>query len=449
MKQLKIEVLNILSQLKGSGKFASIDTENFIIPGLTIDGVGEISFPLNEKQAKNIIQVAHKAPFGMGSSTIIDEYVRKTWEIDSDKFNIANPAWNKLLDKITKKIKEDLGLEEYQIETNIYKLLLYEEGGFFLPHKDTEKEKDMFGSLIIGLPSKHKGGELVIEFGNEKEIASFENDFGINYAAFYADCDHEIKPLISGYRICLVYNLIQKKTTQKINPPYIDQYAEKIAQILVDEEHKKVLKPYIILLSHQYTPENFSKENLKLDDRSKVETLILAAEKAGFYAKMCLVTSYLEGTPKENNYDYGYRSRYDNDDNDVDDDDAEMGEVYDSSLAIEHWGGDKYPEFKNVEFEEEDLITSLKLNDDEPIIKESTGYMGNYGPDLMHWYHYGAVMIWSPSTNAELFLDEKSSVQLDWIYYFSTIDEMNPEELKAVQSVIKFDLKVRNKLDFF
>ena len=67
MKNLKTEVLTILSQLKGSGKFASIGTENFIIPGLTIEGVGDISFPLNKNQAKKIIQVANKAPFGMGS----------------------------------------------------------------------------------------------------------------------------------------------------------------------------------------------------------------------------------------------------------------------------------------------------------------------------------------------------------------------------------------------
>jgi hypothetical protein len=445
MKNLKTEVLTILSQLKGSGKFASIGTENFIIPGLTIEGVGDISFPLNENQAKKIIQVANKAPFGMGSSTIIDENIRKTWEIDSNKFNITNPAWEELLDKITEKIKADLGLEKYQIEANRYKLLLYEEGDFFLPHKDTEKEKDMFGSLIIGLPSKHKGGELIIEFGNEKEIANFENDFCVNYAAFYADCDHEIKPLISGYRICLAYNLIQKKKTQKINPPSLYLSAEKLAKILVEHEQKKELKPYIILLSHQYTPENFSKENLKLDDRSKVETLILAAEKAGFYSKMCLVTSYLEGTPEFEHYDYRYRSRNDDDDEDErdedDDDDAEMGEVHEETLSIEHWVEDKFPKFNNIEFEEEDLITSFQLNEDEPIIKESTGYMGNYGPDLMHWYHYGAVMIWSPSTNAKLIQDENISVQLDWINYFSTINEINQEELEAVQSIIKLDLK--------
>jgi hypothetical protein len=42
--------------------------------------------------------------------------------------------------------------------------LIYKEGDFFLPHKDSEKAKGMFGSLVIGLPAKHKSGELVINF---------------------------------------------------------------------------------------------------------------------------------------------------------------------------------------------------------------------------------------------------------------------------------------------
>jgi len=35
-------------------------------------------------------------------------------------------------------------------------------GGFFLAHRDTEKAAGMFGTLIVGLPSAHRGGELVI-----------------------------------------------------------------------------------------------------------------------------------------------------------------------------------------------------------------------------------------------------------------------------------------------
>jgi hypothetical protein len=62
------------------------------------------------------------------------------------------------LNKAISNIKTDLGLEDYTIATHLYKLLIYEEGDFFLPHKDSEKEKGMFGTLVIGLPSQYTGG---------------------------------------------------------------------------------------------------------------------------------------------------------------------------------------------------------------------------------------------------------------------------------------------------
>jgi hypothetical protein len=43
-----------------------------------------------------------------------------------------------------------------------YKLVLYEDGGFFKPHKDSEKEPGMFASLVVQLPCRHSSGALVV-----------------------------------------------------------------------------------------------------------------------------------------------------------------------------------------------------------------------------------------------------------------------------------------------
>ncbi|MCC6288466.1 MAG: hypothetical protein IT249_11325 [Chitinophagaceae bacterium] len=64
MQQLKKDMLARLQQLKGSGKFASIQTAGFLFPGLEVAGVGEIAYPVNKPQAMALIQAAHKAPFG-------------------------------------------------------------------------------------------------------------------------------------------------------------------------------------------------------------------------------------------------------------------------------------------------------------------------------------------------------------------------------------------------
>ena len=432
MNNIKEKILNCLMDVKGSGKFVTADTLPFLFPGLQIDGIGELSYPINEVQAKALISMAHKAPFGKGSQTVLDNNVRSAWEIDADKLTFHGKQWTTFLDKILGHIKPELGIEDYTISAHLYKMLIYEKGDFFLQHKDSEKEKGMFGTLTIVLPCRHTGGELVVSFDNKDEVVDFakgSNDYKIGYAAFYADCDHEIKPVTAGYRVCLVYNLVQEKAGEKIEPATVDKYAVQLANILKEQQQAADSKPYIVLLGHQYTPENFSEQSLKLNDRYKANILFNAARKLGFYAKMCLVTSYLMGMPE----------------NDDEDEDAAMQEVFDESLDIEHWAESEVPALNALSFEEEDLITSFALQDDEPIVKEATGYMGNYGPDLMHWYHYAAIVIWTPATNAQLLPLQNAASQLQWIDYFNkNYVEITVDETRAIELILSTGLNNGN-----
>jgi len=267
-----------------------------LFPGLEVKGVGEIAYPINETQAKALIQVAQKAPFIKGSETFVDSAVRSTIKINARQLAFHGNRWSAFLNKIISNIKPDLGLENYSISAHLYKMLIYEKVDFFLPHKDSKKEKGMFGTLVISLPCKHTGGKLVVSFEGVHEVADFAKDSGdykISYAAFYAEGDHKIKPLTSGYTICLLYNLVQQKSGKNIQLTSVDNYVTQLAEIFTNEQLSGNIKPHIVLLGHQYTPENFYVEGLKLNDRPKAEALLRAAQKAGCYAKMCLVTSYL------------------------------------------------------------------------------------------------------------------------------------------------------------
>lgn len=447
MATFKTKILRVLNEIKGSGSFVSHHEAAFEFPGLEVDGMGEISYPVNEVQAKSLINKAHRAPFGKGTKTILDDKVRRGWEIDASDLTFTAKGWDGFLDKVLDQVKPDLGIEDYTISVSLYKMLIYEEDDFFLPHKDTEKEKGMFGTLLIALPSKHSGGELMVRFdGKEKRVdfSGAASHFKMPYAAFYADCEHEVKPVTSGYRICLVYNLIQQETKKKVTIEPLGTHVNKFVGILHQDKYDPEQPTRIILLGHQYTPDNFSIQSLKLNDRPKAEALLRAAKKADYYAKMALVTSYLTGSPANDGY-YGYYEDYDQ----VDDDD-EMGEVHDESLSIEHWMDDGLPPL-DVSFEEDDLIVSFHLNDDEPIIKESTGYMGNWGPDLMHWYHYGAVILWPKKNHAALLLQQDTTTKLAWIeYYNSQTDELTDVEVSAMESLLSSDFNAneRKKSDY-
>ena len=236
------QVLTVLEEIKGAGTFVSSGAQPFLIPGLGVRGIGEIGFPISVTQIKALIKIAHQAPFGKGSKTVLDKTVRSAWEVDAGQIKFANKEWGKFVEGIVRQIKPSLGLEEYSVSANLYKLLLYQKGDFFLPHKDSEKEQGMFGTLIIGLPSNHTGGELVVRFDGCEETIDFSDPisrYHIPFAAFYADCEHEIRPITSGYRVCLVYNLVQNKGNSKIQLQRLGDQVKKLTAIMKasEEDH--------------------------------------------------------------------------------------------------------------------------------------------------------------------------------------------------------------------
>ena len=416
----KEKVLKVLREIKGSGSFVSTGTKSFIFPGMEIMGVGEIGFPVSEIESKEIIKVAHKAPFGKGSETVINLEVRSGWEIDANKITFINNEWGKFIDEIIEQIKPELGIQEYHVTANLYKLLIYEKGDFFLTHKDSEKEMGMFGTLIIGLPTKHTGGELIVKFDGRAETIDFSEpsrQYQIPYAAFYADCDHEIKPVTSGYRICLTYNLVQNKSEKQIQLHKLDGYAHQLAEILKESENDQII-PKIVLLGHQYTPSNYTIDSLKLNDRPKAEALILASEKAGYYVKLGLVTSYVMGQLLG---DGGYRNYRKGRYNDYEEltEDGEMGEVYDEYVSVENWMDYGVPALGDIKFEAEDIISANGLNVGEPIEKHAEGYTGNAGMEMTYWYHYGAVFLWPKKYQFDLLNNISPAYKIAWIAYYN------------------------------
>ncbi len=426
MEEFKEQLLDVLAQIKGSGTFVSSGIQPFIFPGMELQDVGQISFPVNTEQVKKMIKQARKASFGKGSETVLDLTVRSAWEIDAAQIAFTNKSWDKFIEKVVKKIKPSLGVEDRSVSANLYKLLIYEKGDFFLPHKDSEKEPGIFGTLIIGLPSRHEGGELLVSFNGTTHAIDFSqpaNEYQLSFAAFYADCEHEIKPIRSGYRVCLVYNLVQKEGAERIELHQVENIADRLATIFTTAEEDRNI-PKIVLLGHQYTPSNFTMEALKLNDRPKAEVLLLAAERASFYAKLGLITCYKIGELIEDNNSRKYRPRRRRwDDDDFNDDQSiengAMGEVFDERMEVEHWMAEGVPPLRDLQFEEEDLISVSKLNQDEPLEKNATEYTGNAGMEMEYWYHYGAVFLWPRKYHYDMLIDLPTSNKLEWIAYYN------------------------------
>ena len=117
-----------------------------------------LSFPVPASQVKAVIKRAHRAAYGRGELTIVDTSVRNTWQIGPADVRIGGKAWEKTFRQIMSTVVAGLGCSGMNVSATLYKLLVYETGGLFRPHRDTEKADGMFGTLVVVLPSAHDGG---------------------------------------------------------------------------------------------------------------------------------------------------------------------------------------------------------------------------------------------------------------------------------------------------
>lgn len=139
-KDLKHHLLQCISNIHSAGTFATFGViENFVNPGVSIDPIGIVRLPLSEDDAHALIQASHQAPFGKGTETLVDESVRKTWEIHASKIRFLNKGgWDSCLDRIVGKVAKELGIAggSQNIRAEFYKMLIYGKGGMFKAHKE-------------------------------------------------------------------------------------------------------------------------------------------------------------------------------------------------------------------------------------------------------------------------------------------------------------------------
>jgi hypothetical protein len=394
------------------------------LPGLDVAGVGQIALPLEKRQAAALKKRARQAPYGKGTRTLVDPGVRRVWEIDSDAVVLSNPQWCDVVKQAVEAAQSELGLEKQKLEAHLYKLLLYEPGSFFLAHRDGEKLDRMVATLVIALPSAHEGGELVVRHEGQEETVDYspQSRFQTQFAAFYTDCEHEIRPVTSGFRLALVYNLTLAKSKRTITAPSSREHIAAAAGLLrrwsgqieatAASSDDSTPSKLAVILDHRYSQAGLTRDALKGVDRARADVLFAAAREAGCDASLALVT-YQESGSAEPSDDYGYGysrgRRYGRYSNEYDEDydgsgEHQMGELFDSSLTAEHFSdAEGNPlAFGQIPLNEDEIVSEQPLNAGEPDQEDFEGYTGNAGMTLERWYHRAAVLLWPSATRFDV-----------------------------------------------
>jgi len=114
-----------------------------------------------------LVKMATPAPFGKGNATVFDTDVRKALEIPVSGFpDGLFPKQNAPFKNIEEAIDQQMKPDGVKWSYKLYEMHIYEEGGFFLPHKDTLHADNHVATFVVGLPGiEYKGGELVVRHG--------------------------------------------------------------------------------------------------------------------------------------------------------------------------------------------------------------------------------------------------------------------------------------------
>ena len=241
LNDLKKEIYSLLSLFpENCGDFATgsvlSDLELHCFPHIEIQDYGILPLPINKLVFDSIKPICLQSPYGLGEETLVDVAVRNSFQLDPQQFVIKNKEFdNQIAALIEDKIKPNLGLKGTTIFGRIYKLLIYEPGGKFAEHRDTEKHQGMFGTLIIQLPSVFTGGDLIVKHCKSSKVfhnSAPEKSSLCSFVAHYASCPHELKEVTSGYRAALVYSLCWEGNGIKSSPYNASTNAVRLCNLL-------------------------------------------------------------------------------------------------------------------------------------------------------------------------------------------------------------------------
>ncbi|MEX0893487.1 MAG: 2OG-Fe(II) oxygenase, partial [Gemmatimonadota bacterium] len=417
-----VEALRLLlTDSAGGADFAASLTLPPEALHVEVEGVGPLALPITAKHARDLVAVARPARYGKGEETLLDPAVRDTWEIPPERVRFPDDAWTHALDEALESLGRSLGLGEgTRLVPELHALLIYGPGQFFLPHRDSEKSDEMVATLTVTLPSRFTGGEFVVEHGGQSRTFRGSQD-KLSLVAFYADCQHEARPVKSGFRIVLTYNL-SLAGTEREAPGGAPQLEELAAALhthfhtprpprwagLNDTEERDPPDRFAFLLDHQYSLSGLAWHRLKGEDRMRADLLRAAADRADCEIVLALaeIQETWECYEEEPEWGYGRRGRRSwtrEEDEWVEDgpeppegpDRYELGALHDSSIAVKHWiepDGAAEPVYTLLA--EEETCATTPTSHLQPYASEYEGNMGNWGNTMDRWYQRAAVVLW-------------------------------------------------------
>ena len=235
----------------------------------------------------------------------------------------------------------------------------------------------MFGTLAVCLSSKHTGGDVELSFQGQKKVLSTSaaSEWSVSYLSWYSDVLHEVKPVSSGYRVVLTFNLIQTGGNSLDRLSASRDQTASLRSALIQWGNCSDPSFLICPLEHQYTDHSLALSRLKGKDWARVHSVASLMEETKTVCYLASVEKEVTGSVDEYGYNpYGYSGTH------------EIVDEIDSSLKLTRGVSlDGTEKFRELLVKEEDFIHD-DVFDDEPDDENFSGFTGNEGAETTHWY---------------------------------------------------------------
>ncbi|KAJ7235310.1 hypothetical protein B0H12DRAFT_1238807 [Mycena haematopus] len=217
-------------------------------PCLNIEGLGPIGIPLNQREASAIISAC--VPSGETNASGI-------WEMSPEKVHFDNPAWDVWVHETAGVAASD-GLDAYggvRPTFTLKKLVIHAPGS----HTSNYKE-----------PISEDEGQLQLRYAGQIKSLNLAHQSGLSTSivAAYSGVEHTLASVTSGYRLSLLYDIVQPISHVEDRPtlPEMQGPTQKLRHIMLSwkQDTSGEAPDYLAcLLQHKY-PEtlNFSAKSL-------------------------------------------------------------------------------------------------------------------------------------------------------------------------------------------
>ena len=216
LEHLRLALHGVTSPFSCEGTFVPDKPVTLVFKDQTRFEVIRAKSSFDQKnELKPLLEHCKPAPFGEGKKTRYDRSVRDALQLKAENGGFTVENFDPESAGILKKVQRELVPHDPNpISAELYTVNVYTDGGHFAPHKDTPRGSDMFGTLVVALPSQFANGKLVLshrgvvqKFDWGHDIQAQKNPNQLHWAAFFGDVDHQIDQIWSGARVTLTYVL--------------------------------------------------------------------------------------------------------------------------------------------------------------------------------------------------------------------------------------------------